>query len=217
MSLVLGMFIVALHVNISFGSEFGIDRCATVAFLQELEEADLNVKRKFAFLRQEGQAIDATERACTENLLHTLRKIHKAVTAAFDPTPTRDQLSPKALTLIDIINKHEFAPEDFCGIVFTQRRAVACVLSKLLNKWEGLKFVKASFLVGHGVGRAVDAVTRMKVKEQRDTVSWFQCLQFVWLFSECSNSGAKVRQRGVKPIGCDQGSRLCFVQCISPY
>ena len=62
--------------------------------------------------------------------------------------------------------------ENFCGIVFVERRHTANVLHRLMNDIEELDFIKSGVLVGHGSNEEGDL--QMKFKEQNKTIGDFR-------------------------------------------
>ncbi|KAJ3053727.1 hypothetical protein HK097_003535 [Rhizophlyctis rosea] len=186
--------------------------CATMMFLQELEEAALTVKRKVVVARQSAQSGDVMKREYLETLLQIIKNIYRAIKTVFHPTPTEDQISPKVVTLINIIKEQALASgNEFCGMVFTQRRGWASVLSTLLQKWKDLDSVKAGFLVGHGTSQTNDAVTRMKVKQQQETVRQFRTGELNLLVA------TKVAEEGLDIRSCRLVVRFDMFETLAGY
>ncbi|CAG8505437.1 6855_t:CDS:2, partial [Cetraspora pellucida] len=89
-------------------------------------------------------------------------------------SPKREQevLSPKVIQLINILKCFKNQTDNFCGIVFVERRHTANVLHLLIKEIEELYFIKPGVLVGHGSHEEGDL--QMKFKEQNKTISAFR-------------------------------------------
>ncbi|RIA97599.1 hypothetical protein C1645_813834 [Glomus cerebriforme] len=82
-------------------------------------------------------------------------------------------LSPKVIKLIQILDCFKDQSDNFCGIVFVERRHTANVLNHLMKEIESLKkFIKSGVLVGHGSNEEGDI--QMKFKGQNKTISDFR-------------------------------------------
>jgi endoribonuclease Dicer len=81
-------------------------------------------------------------------------------------------LSPKVIKLMQILDCFKDQSDNFCGIVFVERRHTANVLYCLMKEIEALSFIKAGVLVGHGSSEEGDL--QMKFKEQNRTIGDFR-------------------------------------------
>lgn len=88
------------------------------------------------------------------------------------PTYDINVLSPKVLQLINILDCFRSTSENFCGIVFVERRHTANVLNLLIKEIGTLDFIKSGVLVGHGSSDEGDL--QMKYKEQNKTINLFR-------------------------------------------
>ncbi|KAJ3295768.1 hypothetical protein HDU79_008464 [Rhizoclosmatium sp. JEL0117] len=95
------------------------------------------------------------------------------------PSSLYSQMSSKFKTLITILQPFSADP-DFCGIVFTEKRATAKLLSLLLPRCPGLEFVKVDCLTGHGgISRSKKYKSTvndfsMEIRNQRKVVGNFR-------------------------------------------
>ncbi|CAG8741190.1 35674_t:CDS:2 [Gigaspora margarita] len=87
------------------------------------------------------------------------------------PTCEPKVLSPKVIQLINILKCFNHT-DNFCGIVFVERRHTANVLHLLVNEIDELHFIRSGVLVGHGSHEEGDL--QMKFKEQNKTISAFR-------------------------------------------
>jgi endoribonuclease Dicer len=90
------------------------------------------------------------------------------------PKPELDHyaLSPKVIKLIQILDCFRDQSDNFCGIIFVERRHTANVLHRLVEEVEELSFIKADVLVGHGSGEEGDL--QMNFKKQNKTIDNFR-------------------------------------------
>ena len=88
------------------------------------------------------------------------------------PTLDKRLLSPKVLRLIEILECFIEVSEEFCGIVFVERRDTAVVLDFLIKEIPSLNFIKSSILVGHGM--AVDGDVQMRFRQQNRVINAFR-------------------------------------------
>ncbi|CAG8444339.1 4231_t:CDS:2 [Acaulospora colombiana] len=88
------------------------------------------------------------------------------------PEVNIEALSPKVIQLIAILSCFKDESNDFCGIVFVERRHTANVLDCLLREIDDLKFISSGVLVGHGTVEEGDL--QMKFKEQIKTINNFR-------------------------------------------
>ncbi|CAG8574135.1 14728_t:CDS:2 [Acaulospora morrowiae] len=83
-----------------------------------------------------------------------------------------EMLSPKVIQLIRILDCFKETSENFCGIVFVERRHTANVLHQLIKETVSLKFIIPGVLVGHGTAEEGDL--QMKYKEQNKIINSFR-------------------------------------------
>ncbi|CAG8559865.1 22395_t:CDS:2 [Racocetra persica] len=88
------------------------------------------------------------------------------------PKCEQEVLSPKVIQLINILKCFKDQTDNFCGIVFVERRHTANVLHLLIKETEELYFIKSGVLVGHGSHEEGDL--QMKFKEQNKTINAFR-------------------------------------------
>ncbi|CAG8634049.1 16813_t:CDS:2 [Funneliformis mosseae] len=90
------------------------------------------------------------------------------------PPPICDPniLSPKVIKLIKVLDCFQKQSDEFCGIVFVERRHTANVLHYLLEEIGTLDFIKSDVLVGHGSSEEGDL--QMKFKKQNKTINSFR-------------------------------------------
>ncbi|RHZ72154.1 hypothetical protein Glove_245g9 [Diversispora epigaea] len=81
-------------------------------------------------------------------------------------------LSPKVMQLVKILDCFKLSSENFCGIVFVERRQTANVLDLLIKEIGSLDFIKPGVLVGHGSSEEGDL--QMKYKEQNKKIGFFR-------------------------------------------
>jgi len=81
-------------------------------------------------------------------------------------------LSPKVIKLVQILDCFQKHSDEFCGIVFVERRHTANVLHYLMQEIGTLRFVKSGVLVGHGSSEEGDV--QMKFKEQNKIINSFR-------------------------------------------
>lgn len=82
-------------------------------------------------------------------------------------------LSPKMLTLVDILQAHNSA--NFHGILFVEQRQVANLVSWILRRLPQLKaWVRCAELIGHAENGKTDGAPGMGMKVQRDVVKAFR-------------------------------------------
>ncbi|CAG8675935.1 16194_t:CDS:2, partial [Dentiscutata erythropus] len=81
-------------------------------------------------------------------------------------------LSPKVFKLIEILKCFKEQTDNFCGIVFVERRHTANVLHLLIKEIDDLNFIRPGVLVGHGSHEEGDL--QMKFKEQNRTINAFR-------------------------------------------
>jgi endoribonuclease Dicer len=92
------------------------------------------------------------------------------------PSPVVDirQMSPKVMKLIQILRvAGKSWTEDFCGIIFVQRKDTAIALCLLLQELEEFHDIfRVQVLTGHS--DESDSVLKMKFQEQNDIISNFR-------------------------------------------
>ncbi|CAG8495182.1 4853_t:CDS:2 [Diversispora eburnea] len=81
-------------------------------------------------------------------------------------------LSPKVMQLVKILDCFKSSSENFCGIVFVERRQTANVLDLLIKEIGSLDFIKPGVLIGHGSSEEGDL--QMKYKEQNKKIGFFR-------------------------------------------
>lgn len=148
--------------------------CSDFIFLRSLAELEKKMQRRVSAQLLKDQFGDAETKEDTDRLLQVLSIIQTKSNGVFSAMPSAGDVSPKVMALVDTLKGHEEAGDQFCGIVFVQRRATAHVLGHLLRQWKGLEFLKVGVLVGHAVGKeGVDPDALMKVKQQMEIVRKF--------------------------------------------
>ncbi|GBB92187.1 hypothetical protein RclHR1_01980012 [Rhizophagus clarus] len=83
-----------------------------------------------------------------------------------------NMLSPKVIKLIQILDCFKDQSDNFCGIVFVERRHTANVLNHLLREINTLDFINSDVLVGHGTREEGDI--QMKFNDQNKTINKFR-------------------------------------------
>lgn len=113
-----------------------------------------------------------------EALLKEEKVLMQKVTTIIDkwvfqkPRCDPSMLSPKVIKLLQILDCFKDQADNFCGIVFVERRHTANVLNYLLGEISGLEFIKSDVLVGHGTSEEGDI--QMKFKDQNRTIRAFR-------------------------------------------
>ncbi|RGB34312.1 hypothetical protein C1646_653906 [Rhizophagus diaphanus] len=113
-----------------------------------------------------------------EALLKEEKVLMQKVTTIIDkwvfqkPRCDPSMLSPKVIKLLQILDCFKDEVDNFCGIVFVERRHTANVLNYLLGEISGLDFIKSDVLVGHGTSEEGDI--QMKFKDQNRTIRAFR-------------------------------------------
>lgn len=96
------------------------------------------------------------------------------------PRPACDQShhSPKVLKLIQLLRvAAEGLGDEFCGIVFVQRRETAIALCLLLQEMEELKdLLRVQVLTGHNGGD--ERLVRMSIRDQAQIISRFRTKEY---------------------------------------
>ncbi|KAF9148519.1 Dicer-like protein 1 [Linnemannia schmuckeri] len=130
--------------------------------------------------------VDSLWRINVENMVRRdggIKQLPEEIRMAYDvvkawtfPTPTVDikQMSPKVMKLIQILRvAGKSWTEDFCGIIFVQRRDTAIALCLLLQELEEFREIfRVQVLAGHS--DESDSVLKMKFQEQNDIISNFR-------------------------------------------
>ncbi|KAJ1567403.1 hypothetical protein HK405_006089, partial [Cladochytrium tenue] len=127
----------------------------------------------------------ASEEECIAELLRLLRDQFGLVPQDGSPPnsfwapPSSDLLSEKVRRLLAILGEYRDngggggEKNDFCGIVFVEKRATARLLGHVLGQAPELGFLRVAFLVGHGVGSNGPMSTTMTIARQKDVVRKF--------------------------------------------
>jgi endoribonuclease Dicer len=76
------------------------------------------------------------------------------------------------LKLIQVLECFKEVSEEFCGIVFVERRDTAVVLNYLIKEIDSINFVKPSILVGHGM--AAEGDVQMRFRQQNRVINAFR-------------------------------------------
>ncbi|CAG8495896.1 2311_t:CDS:2 [Paraglomus brasilianum] len=118
-------------------------------------------------------------------------------------------LSPKVLRLIEILECFVEVSEEFCGIVFVERRDTAVALNFLIKEIESLKFLKSSILVGHGM--AVDGDVQMRFRQQNRVINAFRSGEINLLIA------TNVAEEGLDIQPCNVVIRFDFFNTLRAY
>ncbi|CAG8442886.1 9275_t:CDS:2 [Ambispora leptoticha] len=81
-------------------------------------------------------------------------------------------LSPKVIKLIQVLNCFREIKDEFCGIVFVERRHTANVLDLVIRELGVLDFIKTGVLVGHGTNESGDL--QMRYRQQNKIINSFK-------------------------------------------
>ncbi|CAG8433757.1 11080_t:CDS:2 [Ambispora gerdemannii] len=81
-------------------------------------------------------------------------------------------LSPKVIKLIQILDCFREIKDEFCGIVFVERRHTANVLDLVIREIGTLDFIKTGILVGHGTNESGDL--QMRYRQQNRVINAFK-------------------------------------------
>ncbi|KAG9287939.1 hypothetical protein G9A89_017534 [Geosiphon pyriformis] len=118
-------------------------------------------------------------------------------------------LSPKVIMLIRILDCFRQNSDEFCGIVFVERRHTANVLDLLIREIGTLDFIKSSVLVGHGSNEEGDL--HMKFKEQNRTIAAFRNKEINLLIA------TNVAEEGLDIQPCNIVIRFDFFNTLRAY
>ncbi|KAG9061832.1 Dicer-like protein 1 [Linnemannia hyalina] len=130
--------------------------------------------------------VDSLWRVYVENMARKdggIKQLPEEIRTALDvvkawtyPAPAVDikQMSPKVMKLIQILRvAGKSWTEDFCGIIFVQRRDTAIALCLLLQELEEFREIfRVQVLAGHSDDS--DSVLKMNFQEQNDIISNFR-------------------------------------------
>ncbi|KAG0057140.1 Dicer-like protein 1 [Linnemannia elongata] len=130
--------------------------------------------------------VDSLWRVYIENMARregSIKQLPEEIRTALDvvkawtyPNPAVDikQMSPKVMKLIQILRvAGKSWSEDFCGIIFVQRRDTAIALCLLLQELEEFREIfRVQVLAGHSDENY--SVLKMKFQEQNDIISNFR-------------------------------------------
>ena len=108
--------------------------------------------------------------------------------------PSINNLSPKVLALLNVLEKFRSTRNKFCGIVFCKQRWTACVLAMVVKYWRKLDWVKPGVIVGHGSSGS--STLNMSIQGQDDILTKFRNGQINLLFA------TQVAEEGIDIQSC---------------
>ncbi|KAI9348115.1 hypothetical protein BDR26DRAFT_854000 [Obelidium mucronatum] len=156
--------------------------------------------------QQSGSLVD--EMPCEE-----MKRFSFVAHRSILPESLYAKMSPKFLTLVNILEQYASDDAKFCGICFTEKRCSAKVLGYLLPRCPSLcSFVKVEGLVGHGSDSLIASSSAisfsMDVAQQKKVVHRFRDGKLNLLIA------TKVAEEGIDIQPCNLVVRFDMVQTV---
>ncbi|CAO3669359.1 unnamed protein product [Rhizopus stolonifer] len=119
------------------------------------------------------------------------------------------QFSPKIAKLIQVVSFLVDNFEQFCGIIFVERRHTAIALQKLIDSLDSLSKIRCGILIGHGSSDEGDV--QMTFKEQNKVIQKFRSGQLNILIA------TNVAEEGLDIQPCNFVIRFDFFNTLIAY
>ncbi|KAF9207251.1 Dicer-like protein 1 [Haplosporangium sp. Z 27] len=167
------------------------DHCSTIpqlglAFASEKKDLHLQHLGPWCIDRYWKELVESLARPRNKNIVTDDIKLASNIIKSFQlrpPALTEDDLSPKVLKLIQLLQvAAEGLSNEFCGIVFVQRRDTAISLCLLLQEMEILQgCLRVQVFTGHGDDQ--EKILRMTQREQQEIIEKFKKGEYNLLIS----------------------------------
>ncbi|KAI7863327.1 dicer-2 protein [Spinellus fusiger] len=151
----------------------------------------------------------SNEDLCSED--QALYEVYSRSIEAAPPNPSRDNkalFSPKIIGLLQVLYVF-LAKEDFCGIIFVERRQTAIAINLLIRSISDLKPFKCDILIGHGAHNEGDV--KMRFKDQNNMIKKFRTGELNLLIA------TNVAEEGLDIQPCNVVIRFDFFTTLIAY